>query len=234
MEILDWLLNSDPAIRWQAMRDLTDASPAVLQMERKRVAGEGIGAEILAHQQPDGAWRRDNAPAWLTTLFTLQLLRATGINSADPIVEAAAARLEAGLRWNDQGGSWELRPVETGGNTFFQGEVEPCINGGVLAVGSYFGRPVEMLAERLVAEQLRDGGWNCEAPKSTRSSFHTTICVLEGLLEYENAKGANAVVAEARMRGQEYLLERRMFKKLSTGEAINSKWTRFSFPTAWH
>jgi len=149
MEILDWLLDSDPAIRWQAMRDLTDASPAVLRMERKRIAGEGIGAEILAHQQPDGAWRRDNAPAWLTTLFTLQLLRATGINSADPIVNTAAVRLQAGLRWNDQGGSWELRPVETGGNTFFQGEVEPCINGGVLAVGSYFGRPVEMLAERL-------------------------------------------------------------------------------------
>ncbi|HZQ51329.1 MAG TPA: hypothetical protein VFB14_03980 [Bryobacteraceae bacterium] len=234
MEILDWLLNSDPAIRWQAMRDLTDASPAVLQMERKRVAGEGIGAEILAHQQPDGAWRRDNAPAWLTTLFTLQLLRATGINSADPIVEAAAARLEAGLRWNDQGGSWELRPVETGGNTFFQGEVEPCINGGVLAVGSYFGRPVEMLAERLVAEQLEDGGWNCEAPKTTRSSFHTTICVLEGLLEYERAVGSAPQVAAARLRGEEYLLKRTLFRRLSTGEIVHPNFLQFAFPPRYH
>ncbi len=234
MEILDWLLNSDPAIRWQAMRDLTDASPAVLQMERKRVAGEGIGAEILAHQQPDGAWRRDNAPAWLTTLFTLQLLRATGINSADPIVEAAADRLEAGLRWNDQGGSWELRPVETGGNTFFQGEVEPCINGGVLAVGSYFGRPVEMLAERLVAEQLEDGGWNCEAPKTTRSSFHTTICVLEGLLEYERAVGSAPQVAAARLRGEEYLLKRTLFRRLSTGEIVHPNFLQFAFPPRYH
>jgi hypothetical protein len=139
--------------------DLTDASPAVLRVERNRVATEGLGAEILVYQQPDGGWRRDNAPVWVTTLFTLQLLRATGVDRANPVVDAAAARLEAGLRWNDQGGWWELRPVETGGNTLFEGEVEPCINGVVLAIGSYFGRPVGMLANRLVADQLEDGGW---------------------------------------------------------------------------
>ena len=121
------------------------------------------------------------------------------------------ARLEAGLRWNDNDGCWELRAPETGGNTFFEGEEEPCINGGALAVGAYFGRPTESLARRLLGEQLNDGGWNCEAPKSTRSSFHTTICVLEGLLEYERAVGSGSEItteiAASRRRGEEYLLQ---------------------------
>jgi hypothetical protein len=162
-------------MRWQAMRDLTDASVEAIAAERARVPRKGLGAEILAHQQPDGSWRRGDAPVWLITLFTMQMLRATGVDPSDSAVETAMARLEAGLRWNDQAGCWELRPVETGGNTFFEGKVEPCINGGALAVGAYFGRPSKSLAQRLVAEQLEDGGWNCEAPKSNRSSFHTTV-----------------------------------------------------------
>src|SRR5262249_48018862 len=147
-------------------------------------------------------WRRDGTPAWLTTLFTMQLLRATGIDPTDPAVESAVAHLETGLRWNDNGGSWDLRAPETGGNTFFEGEVEPCINGGALAVGAYFGRPTESLMRRLVNEQLEDGGWNCEAPRSSRSSFHTTICVLEGLLEYERAVVSAPEVASCRQRGE--------------------------------
>lgn len=199
------------------MRDLTDAPAAAIAAERIRVAHEGLGAEILALQRADGSWRRDHAPAWLTTLFTMQLLRATGIDPASPGAIAAAARLEAGLRWNNQGGRWELRPPETGGNTFFEGEVEPCINGGALAVGAYFGRPAESLARRLLDEQLEDGGWNCEAPRSRRSSFHTTICVLEGLLAYERAVGSLPELASARRRAEEYLLERALYRRLSTG-----------------
>jgi hypothetical protein len=164
----------------------------------------------------------------------MQLLRATGINPAEPAVEAAAARLEAGLRWNNHGGCWELRAPETGGNTFFQGEVEPCINGGALALGAYFGRPTESLARRLVDEQLEDGGWNCEAPKSARSSFHTTICVLEGLLEYERAVGCAPEVASSRRRGEEYLLQRSLFRRLSTGEVANAEFLAFAFPPRYH
>ena len=128
MNALDWLLDSDPAIRWQALRDLTDASPAAIAAERARIPREGLGAEILARRQSDGSWRRADTPAWASTLVTLLLLRATGIDPADAAVQAAVGRLEAGLRWNDQGGCWVLRPPETGGNTFFEGEDEPCIN----------------------------------------------------------------------------------------------------------
>jgi hypothetical protein len=234
VDTIDWLLNSDPAVRWQVTRDLTDAGTAAVAAERARVASEGLGAAILAQQEWDGSWRRADRPVWLSTLFTMLLLRATGVDRAEPVVESAVARLETRLRWNNQAGSWELRETELGGNPFFEGEVEPCINGGTLAIGAYFGRPTESLARRLLSEQLEDGGWNCEAPKSVRSSFHTTICVLEGLLEYERAVGGAPEIAAARQRGEEYLLERGLFRRRSTGNVANSEFLELAFPPRYH
>jgi hypothetical protein len=217
---IDWLLDSDPAIRWQTMRDLTDASAAEIAAERARVAREGLGAEILACQGADGSWHRPDEPDWLPTLFTMQLLRATGADPADPAVASAIERLHAGYRWHE----------EFGAKPFFEGEVEPCINGGALALGACFGHPTESLARRLVGEQLADGGWNCDAPKSVRSSYHTTMCVLEGLLEYERAVGSAPDISAARQRGEEYLLERRLFRRLSTGDVAHPGFLTLAFP----
>jgi hypothetical protein len=132
-------------------------------------------------------------------------------------------------------------PAECADNPFFVGELEPCINGQVATAGAYFGQDVRGLIDRLLGEQLSDGGWNCDAEiGSTRSSFNTTICVLEALLEHERQMGGYLELTEARLRGQEYLLERRLFRRLSTGEAIERDrkgggvWTRFAFPTWWH
>jgi hypothetical protein len=227
VDTIDWLHDADPAISWQAMRDLTDASPAAIAAERARVPHQGLGAAILAHQGADGCWHRADAPVWLPTLFTFLLLRATGVDRADPSVESAVARLEAGFLWDEE---FRDKPFKT----FFDGEVEPCINGGTLALGAYFGRPTESLARRLVGEQLDDGGWNCEAPKSARSSYHTTICVLEGLLEYERAVGSAPEIAAARRRGEEYLLKRSLFRRCSTGEAANPEFLKFAFPPRYH
>jgi hypothetical protein len=218
------LLGSDPAIRWQALRDLTDAPPAAVSAERARVSREGLGAEILARQGADGSWHRADSPDWLPTLFTLQLLRATGVDRGQAAVDAAVRRLQAGFRWDE---SFGKKP-------FFEGEVEPCINGGALALGGYFGRPAESLARRLVSEQLGDGGWNCEAPPSTCASFHSTICVLEGLLEYERAVGAVPEMTAARRRGEEYLLERGLFRRRSTGEVANPEFLELAFPPRYH
>src|SRR5690348_7792262 len=204
--VIQWLLDSDPSIRWQAMRDLIGAPAEEVAAERARVASEGAGARLLALQGTDGswagaAWNR----GWDSTMHVLTLLREMGL---DP--ESDAARHAVGLvrdrvvwqGWGPQGGD----------NPFFAGEVEPCINGQVAASGAYFGQDVQGLVNRLLSEQLADGGWNCEAENgSTRSSFNTTICVLEALLEYELAGGRSAAVTEARLRGQEYLLERRLF-----------------------
>lgn len=227
-DVLPWLLDADPAIGWQALRDLTDAPPASIAACRARVAREGIAAEILACQGSDGAWHRPKAPDWLPTLFSMQLLRATGVDPADPAVQSAVARLGDGFRWEEQHGA---RP-------FFDGEVEPCINGGALASASYCGRPSESLALRLLNDQLADGGWNCDAPKSTCSSFHSTICVLEGLLEFERAAGSASGTAQkipdARRRAEDYLLQRSLFRRLSTGEIANPEFLQFAWPPRYH
>jgi hypothetical protein len=236
MNVTDWLYDGDPAVRWQTLRDVTAASPARLNEARPRVAHEGVAAEILAQQQPDGAWRRPDKPTWRTTLFTMQLLRFTGIDPTSPAVRAALDRAESNLHWNDHDGCWDLRSPQFGGNGFFDGEVEPCINGGVLAFGSYCGHPSERLARLLLSQQLADGGWNCEAPEnSTVSSYHTTICVLEGLLEFETAAATTTAAltiesAAARKRAEEYLLKRALFRRLSTGEPADSKFLEFAFP----
>ena len=223
--VMQWLLDSDPSIRWQVMRDLTEERDEIVAAERSRVASEGWGARLLALQGLDGSWG-DGASKrkWESTLYTLLLLRAMGLDSTSQQARRAVGLVRDKFTWGP----------EFGDAPFFEGEVEPCINGGVLALGGYFGEASDRLVDRLLGEQLEDGGWNCEAPRSRRSSFHTTICVLEGLLEHEKAKGATAEVTDARIRGQEYLLERRMFRRLSTGEVVERKWPHFSFPTNWH
>ncbi|WP_263416916.1 hypothetical protein [Terriglobus albidus] len=250
MTALDWLLESDPAICWQAMRDLTESPPMPAAVEtiqqsnnstiqpafanRARIPHEGLGAKILSSQQPNGSWLRTDQPRWASTLVTMLLLRSMGIDPADATVDAAVVRLETSLCWDDHPGFWDLRPPTPGGNPFFEGEEEPCINGGVLALGGYFGRPSSSLAQRLLSQQLEDGGWNCEAPTSSRSSFHTTICVLEGLLEYERAAGPATEIAAARARGEEYLLQRSLFRRLSTGEVANAEFLELAFPPRYH
>jgi len=223
---LDWLLDSDPSIRWQVMRDLTTASGEVVAAERARVATEGWGAQILDLQRPDGQWGDGlTAPFWWTNMYTLVFLRDLGIDPASARVRAAIDLVRDTVTW---GPEWGHSP-------FFEGEVEPCINGRVVALGAYFGVRSDRLVDRLLGEQLADGGWNCEAERgSVRSSFHTTICVLEGLLAFEQAFDAAKVVTEARKRGEEYLLERRLLRRLSTGEIINPEWAQLAFPPLWH
>ena len=246
MGVVEWLLDSDSAIRWQVMRDLTDAPEEDVTAERARIASEGWGARLLALQRQDGQWdggiptftstaaanwwqslppERQGTlfPEWTSTAWSLMLLRNFGL---DPV----SARARDAVRLVREHCQWEHD-----GEPFFAGEVEPCINGKVVALGSYFGEDVQDIVERLLGEQMSDGGWNCEQENgSTRGSFHTTIDVLDGLLEYQRATGDSPEVRAARLRGQEYLLERRMIRRLSTGEVIDPAWTQFFYPTYWH
>jgi hypothetical protein len=239
--VIQWLLDSDPSIRWQVMRDLTDAPAEQVAAERAKVATEGWGAQLLALQGADGSWAGTAFnQGWDSTMHVLSLLREMGLDPASDEARRAVGLVRDGVTWRgwDWDGTW--RGLDFAGNPFFAGEVEPCINGQVGASGAYFGQDIQRIIDRLLGEQLPDGGWNCEAPhNSTRSSFNTTICVLEALLEYELASGSNTVT-EARLRGQEYLLERRLFRRRSTGEVIErdregeTAFTRFAFPTWWH
>lgn len=240
---LQWLLDSDPAIRWQALRDLVHAPAAEVAAERAKVATRGWGAALLSAQSEKGIWGTDaRFPEW-PTLRTLLLLRDMGLDPASEQAKRAVARVRENVQWlmgiskeelpKDEDISWWHKPL-------FAGEVEPCINGRVVTVGAYFGEDMQPLVERLLGEQMADGGWNCDQEVgSTRGSFNTTICVLEGLLEFERAAGGSPAVKAARERGQEYLLARHLFKRLSTGQAIQKdrkdgiSFTQFSYPAGW-
>jgi hypothetical protein len=210
------------------MRDLTSEAPNAIAAERSRITTEGWGAKLLALQSPVGYWGGPNED--LTTLYTLVVLMDLGLDPTSKQGRKMIDRVDKRLVFQQHSN----RP-------FLHGEAEPCINGRILGIGSYFTKPNDALANKLLGQQLEDGGWNCEAvlpsakrPKSRRSSFHTTICVLEGLLAYERAGRKSAAVTKARKRAENYLLERRMFRSLRTGEVIDERWLRFSFPTFWH
>ncbi len=231
-----WLLDSDPAIRWQVMRDLLHAPEQEIAQERARIAIEGIGKRILALQGSDGTWSGAAwNPGWNSTMHALTLLREFGLDPASDAAIQALRLVRDKVTWKGCG------PEECDQNSFFTGEIEPCINGQVAASGAYFNQNVQGIIDRLLGEQLSDGGWNCDAEfGSIRSSFNTTICVLEALLEYELSNGENPDVTSARLKGQDFLLERHLFRKKSTGEIIErdrkswTNWRSFAFPTWWH
>ena len=224
MNVIDWLLDSDPAIRWQVMRDLTDAPAAEVAAERSKIAHEGWGAQILAAQDPDGRWGGGTFfPRWIGTSDTLDLLYLFGIDPDDPAVQRAIEPVHEAARWDYDP---NMR--------FWEGEVEPCINGRTVAIGAYFGQDVKGIVDRLLTEQMADGGWNCEQENgSTRGSLDTTLNVLEGLLEYERSTGTNGDVGAARARGEEYLLKRNLLHRLSDGEIPQKRWLSAGFPEAW-
>ncbi len=231
MTVIDWLLDSDPSIRWQVMRDLTHEQADVIAAERSRVATEGWGARLLALQAPDGTWAGSAwSHEWTDTFHVLELLRRLGLDPGSEQARRAVDLVRERVTWRDS--EFETPWAD---NRFFEGEVEPCINGNVVATGSYFAVDMTPLVDRLLGEQLPDGGWNCEVENgATVSSFGTTINVLEGLLEHERAIGGSDGVGEARRRGEAYLLERRLFRRKTTGEVIDPSWLRFSFPTWYH
>jgi len=233
MDVIEWLLAGDPAIRWQVMRDLTDASPEDVAAERARVEHEGWGARLLAVEDADGLWDGgacfpadfrggEQGQPWTATMHTLQTLLLLGLDPASAAARRAIPLVAEHGRW------------EHAGQPFFDGEVEPCINGRTIETGAHFGVDVAPIVERILGERLGDGGWNCEAENgSVRTSFDTTINVLDGLLEFERTN-ASAAVAEARHTGEEYLLDRSLFRRQSTGEVVDPAYLEFAFPYYWH
>jgi hypothetical protein len=233
--VIAWLLASDPAIRWQVMRDLLDAPEAEWRAERAKVATDGWGARLLALQDADGQWAggsfvprgfewsewEQEGQPWNATTWVLTQLREFGL---DP------ERMRRGVELIGANSRWDHD-----GQPFWEGEVEECINGRTVADGAYFGVDVSPIVERLVSERQADGGWNCERERgSVRSSFASTISVLEGLLCFERATGGTRASIEARRSGEEYLLERHLFRRLSTGEPADEAFLAFLYPNRWH
>lgn len=225
---LEWLAEGDPAIRWQAERDLLDRRPRTWRSTRAAVETEGWGRRLLDEQDPGGTWGNGlYTPKWTSTTYTLLLLRRLGLPSSNERAIAGCHRLLGDAEWFDGGVSYWAS----------YSYAERCVNGMVLAISSHFDsadRRVDSIAELLVGAVMPDGGWNCQDVRgATHSSFHTTISVLEGLLEWKRSIGTSDADA-AIVRGHEFLLDHRMYRSHRTREVINEAWTTFHFPPRWH
>lgn len=235
-DLNSWLLDSDPALRWQVERDLLRAPAEVWEATRARIASEGFGARLLALQDADGQWAggaffpsdfvfarmEDEGQPWTATTWSLNSLREWGMAPA-PLRERRTVEL---LTRNSQ---WEYE-----GLPYWGGEVDCCINGWTLANGAWLGADVAGVADWFIEHQMEDGGWNCEwVNGSKRSSFHSTLNSLKGLLAYEAATGGTDVLRAARHGGEEYLLQRGMFRRRSTGEPVAYWVDKFAYPFRW-
>ena len=233
-EVTDWLLDSDPAIRWQVMRDLLDRPNSEWRAERARVETEGWGAQLLAAADDDGQWAGGaHFPAdfewgsgepqpWTSTTHSLSLLREFGFDASGERGHRIVRLIGENCRW------------EHAGQPYWEGEVEPCINGITVANGTHFGVDMTLIVERLLGERLSDGAWKCEVENgAVVSSFETTINVLEGLLEHQRAGRGTPETAAAQRSAEEYLLERHLFRRLSTGEPAESYFLDLAFPHRW-
>lgn len=228
--LINWLLDSDPALRWQVERDLLHAPAEEWEATRARVAAEGFGAQLLAVQDPDGQWAggaffpaghdfgaEEEGQPWTATTWTLNSLREWGVDAAN--LAGTAEKLAANSRW------------EYDGLPYWGGEVDCCINSWTLSNGLWLGADVEGIAEWFLEHQLPDGGWNCEwVEGSTRSSFASTLNTLKGLLDYEIATGGDDAIRTARKVGEEYLLKRKLYKRLSTGETPFPWVNHYAYP----
>jgi len=234
---IDWLLSSDATIRWQTMRDLLNVPESEWAAERRKVEVEGWGAKLLSYQDEDGQWAGGSfiprdvpwsewktcGQPWTATCHTLTQFREFGLDPSSESAKRTVDLVGKNSRWDE------------GQQPYWQGEVEECINGRTVADGAYFGVDISHIVNRLLGERLEDGGWNCErANGSVRSSFHTTLSVLDGLLEYEKATGGTPESVAARKAGEEYLLKRHLLRRLSTGAVVDEEFLKLLHPNRWH
>jgi hypothetical protein len=235
--VIEWLLSSDPSIRWQVMRDLLCEPEPVWSAERNKIVTEGWGKELFSYQDADGQWAGgsfapsdatreefEKAQPFNSTAWVLTELREMGLNPDCASAQRTVKLVGENCRWDHDG------------QRFWDGEVEECINGRAAADGAYFGVDMAPLIKTLLETRLNDGGWNCERERgSVRSSIDSTISVLEGLLEFERATdGGTPESREGRRSGEEYLLKRDMFRRLTTGQPVKEKYTELLFPSRWH
>jgi len=265
--VVQWLLQGDPAIRWQVLRDIVDAPQVEVAAERARVEHEGWAARLLALRAPDGQWAdgacfprtaafaastaqalaageppppfpspdvepteataeqpgEEPEQPWTATYPVLLDLCHLGVPPDSAVMQETAQLVARNCRW------------EYDGLPFFAGEVDCCINAGTILIGTYLGVDVEPVVQRLVADQMPDGGWNCWAEaRPAPGSFASTLDVVNALLRWERHTGGSDEVRRARRNGEEYLLRRHLFRSLRSGEVVNPRWFQFSYPPRWH
>ena len=225
---IEYLMGGDPAIRWQAMRDLLGAPAEEWQKERARVAKEGWGARILAEQKADGSWPPGR---WTASIWTFLTLMELGVPPDDKRLAGAFDQVAGRL----------MPKGETVSREDLKTRMDLCHLGFWLRIGGYFSPQDERLTplwETILNLQMEDGGWNCRIrtkPGVKHSSFHTTFNILEGLREAAMAGCIPMDVFEAsEARALEFMLQHQMYRSDKTGEVVHHRFLELSFPSYWH
>ncbi len=228
--IIEWLLEGDPAIRWQTKRDLLDAPLDDVASERARVATSGWGKRLLDRQDPTGTWAGGlYGPKWTSTAYTLLLLRHCGLAPGHPSALRAVEQIWDGARYFD-GGLTPAASVDA---------PEACVTSMYLTLARYFGYDdarVEDAHRWLLANRLADGGWNCRTVRfgDRHSSFHTTILALEALARSAQRFPDDDEITAALVGGREFFLAHRLYKSHRHGTTVSPAFTKLSFPPRWH
>lgn len=226
---VSWLLEGDPAIRYQTLRDLTNANRSEIDAERSNILRRGWGRRLLELQEADGTWSHAlYSPKWTSTFYTVLLLKRFGAPVHNRINQACNILLDKGFYPPDGGinywKSWK--------------QSECCVTGMLLSMLCFFevlDDRIHRMVDYILTEQMSDGGWNCQRYRgASHSSFHTTISVLEGLWEYQKLYPGRADLADRQKQGVEFLLQHRLYKSDHTWKIVDPKMTRLSFPPRWH
>jgi len=227
---ITWLLEGDLAVQYQIHRDLLHSRVSLQKKLQARIEKEGWGAQFLSKQQENGHWGRGfYQPKWTSTHYTLLDLKNIGL-AQDNIFARKSVRMIFEQAIGQDGSVNYSKTLK---------DSDVCINGMVVNFAAYFrmmGKRLDSLIEYLLATQMRDGGWNCEHVRgATHSSLHTTISVLEGLLEYKKAGGDHRIkeIEKAELKGIEFILIHRLYQSHRTGKIIDKKMLMLSYPSRW-
>lgn len=227
-EVTTWLSGADPSVVWQAQRDLFALPESTWKRTRRRVASEGWGERLLSHRASDGTWGGGlYSPKWISTFYSLRLLTHLGLEPTQPEgCGSCELLLDEGV-------------TEGGGVSLWNaGYTDTCVTAMLLSMACHFGfsgdERVGRMVRWLLAEQMTDGGWNCEREKgAVHASFHTTISALEGLAAHLAATGPDEPTQVAMKKAHDFFLRHQLYRSCTTGEVVKDSFTRFSFPPRW-
>jgi len=228
-EVINWLLDGDVVIQYQVYRDLLDEDRKDL---REKISKEGWGRKYLLLRNKDGHWGRGfYSPKWTSSHYTLIDLKNLGIS---PDIREAKETIELIIQNNkitDGGIHPEIKSNHS----------DVCVNGMFLNYACYFGteeEKLESVVDFILSQQMKDGGFNCRSNKggAEHSSLHTTLSVLEGILEFRinGYKYRISELRKAEFESKEFILRHKLYRSHRTGNIIKSDFLKFPYPPRWY
>ena len=220
---------SDPSVQYRYHRDILKSDIKVLETIQQEMLKHGWGHTLMSFQMDDAYWTGYYSPKWISTHYTLQTLRCLNYPKT-PTIEQAIKRILNEEKCKDGG----ISPSRT------KLWSDCCVNGMFLNIACYFKsneKDLVSIIDYLIHAQIEDGGFNCSFNRQHvhHSAFNSTLCVLEGLYEYEIQGYTYRLDDVKRMRceAEEFLLIHQLYISDKTGKIIDDRYCSLHFPYYW-